>query len=51
MAQMSASSPLHTGVMNSQRMMRATNTQIAGMQMRGMNQGGPRMAHPGMKNS
>ena len=49
MAQMPTSGPMHAGAMNPQRMM---SSQAAGMQqMRGVNQPGPRMTQPGMRNS
>ena len=52
MTQMSSGSPMQPGAMNTQqRMMGAASSQMAGMQMRGVNQGGPRMTQPGMKNS
>ena len=48
MTQMSTAGQMHPGAMNAQRMMAA---QTGAMQMRGVNQGGPRMTQPGMRNT
>ena len=45
---MSTGGPMHTGAVTPQRMM---GTPMGAMQMRGVNQGGPRMAQPNMRNS
>ena len=49
-SQMHTGGTLPAGAMNTQRMM-GPGSQMAGMQMRGVNQGGPRMAPPNMRNS
>ena len=46
-SQMPTGAAMHPGAMNQQRI----GAQMGGMQMRGVTQGGPRMAPPNMRNT